>query len=78
MQLRKFSDISQIVFNGKNNLYPCMQVQQDNNNQYFFQAIGLNGQIVMTSMPYNSKDECCEGISLLKQFSREARIADYT
>ncbi|MEN1760696.1 hypothetical protein [Anoxynatronum sibiricum] len=78
VQLRKFSDISEIITDENKLRYPCFFVKQDSCHQFYFHAFGIKGDLVMTSMSFQSRQACHKGIHMIKMKSKESRIIDLT
>ncbi len=78
VQLRKFSDVSDVFTDERGLRYPCFLIREDGGTHYSFHAYGLKGDLVMTSMPFQTLKECQEAIDVLKMSSKESRILDLT
>jgi len=77
VQLRKFSDVSPVFTDEPPVSYPCFLIQEEDQ-QFAFHSFGLKGDLVMTSMPFETLDDCLEAIKTLKLSSRESKVQDLT
>lgn len=77
VQLRKFSDISEVFTHETHKSYPCFLIQEDDQ-QFSFHAFGLKGEMVMTSMPFQTLEACQQAIDILKTSARDSKIQDLT
>ncbi|SMP55312.1 hypothetical protein [Anoxynatronum buryatiense] len=78
VQLRKFSDLSEIIVKDQCLQYPCFAVREDEQHRFYFHVFGLKGDLVMTSQPFSSWEVCLEGVQIIKKKARESKVLDLT
>ncbi|SDY97567.1 YegP family protein [Tindallia californiensis] len=78
VQLRKFSDLYEIIDRHPPAFYPCFLIHKECSGQVFFQAYGLKGDLIMTSMPFHTLAECQKAIAALKQRAKDSKVQDLT
>lgn len=78
VQLRKFSDISEIIVDDTSLSYPCFLIKEDSFCHYTFHVYGVKGGLIMTSMPFQTMKACQEAIVALKMTSKISKIIDLT
>jgi len=54
------------------------EIHKSKNKQFYFVLVASNGETILTSETYKSKQACKEGITLIKRNSLFAKILDLT
>lgn len=57
---------------------PKFEVNKNSDGQYYFQLIAANGKIIATSEKFATKENCMQGIELVKSSATSADIIDWT
>lgn len=54
------------------------EIHKSKNKQFYFVLVARNGEVILTSETYKSKQSCKEGIRLIKRNSLFAKTKDLT
>ena len=57
---------------------PKFEIKKSSNNQFYFNLKAGNGQVIVTSETYTTKQNCEHGIEVTKNDVSEAEIIDLT
>lgn len=57
---------------------PKFEIKKSSNNQFYFNLKAGNGQVIVTSETYTTKQSCEHGIEVTKNDVSEAEVIDLT